>query len=65
MSARRMKAEGQAKRIKGKIKEVTGRLTGDDRLTASGRADVAEGKAQAGLGQVGEKVERIARKVRG
>jgi len=32
--------KGQANEAKGKVKEAAGRVTGNDRLKASGRADV-------------------------
>jgi uncharacterized protein YjbJ (UPF0337 family) len=56
MSAETMKQKGQAKQVKGKAKEAVGRATGNDRMQASGRGDVSEGKGQSALGDAGQKV---------
>jgi uncharacterized protein YjbJ (UPF0337 family) len=37
---------GSAKEVKGKVKEVAGKATGDAKLQAKGKADKAEGKVQ-------------------
>lgn len=42
--------EGAAKNIGGKIKEAAGKLTGDEKLKAEGRAEQVEGKAQNAFG---------------
>ncbi len=42
--------EGAAKNIGGKIKEAAGKLTGDEKLKAEGRADQIEGKVQNAVG---------------
>ncbi|MEN5146185.1 CsbD family protein [Brevundimonas diminuta] len=42
--------EGAAKNIGGKIKEAAGKVTGDEKLKAEGRADQVEGKAQNAFG---------------
>ena len=65
MSARTMKAKGQAKEVKGNVKQAVGRVTGNDRMKSSGRADVSEGKGQAALGGAGQKVKKIAKKIVG
>jgi uncharacterized protein YjbJ (UPF0337 family) len=65
MSAGTMKQKGQAKEVKGKVKEAVGRATGNQRMKASGRADVSEGKAQAALGDAGQKVNKITKKIVG
>ena len=65
MAGGTMKQKGQAKQVKGKVKEATGRLTGNDEMKASGRADVSEGKAQAALGNAGQKVKKVAKKIVG
>ena len=44
--------EGAAKNIGGKIKEAAGKLTGDEKLKAEGRADQAAGKVQNAVGGV-------------
>jgi uncharacterized protein YjbJ (UPF0337 family) len=65
MSAGTMKQKGQAKQVKGNVKEAVGRVTGNDRMKASGRADVSEGKGQATLGGAGQKVKKITKKIVG
>lgn len=44
--------EGSAKNIGGKIKEGAGKLTGDSKLQAEGKADQVEGKIQNAVGGV-------------
>ncbi len=65
MAGGTMKQKGQAKQVKGKVKEAAGRLTGNDEMKASGRGDVSEGKAQAALGNAGQKVKKAAKKIVG
>ncbi|MFJ7063114.1 CsbD family protein [Streptomyces griseobrunneus] len=47
------KAQAKTEQAKGKIKEVAGRTTGNERLTAEGRTDQAKGDAR----QAKEKVK--------
>jgi uncharacterized protein YjbJ (UPF0337 family) len=42
--------EGAAKNMGGNIKEAAGKVTGDEKLKAEGRADQAEGKIQNAVG---------------
>ena len=42
--------EGAAKNIGGKVKEAAGKLTGDAKLQAEGKADKAAGKVQNAVG---------------
>ena len=42
--------EGAAKNRGGKIKETAGKITGDEKLKAEGRADQIEGKIQNAVG---------------
>lgn len=44
--------EGAAKNIGGKLKEGGGKITGDEKLKAEGRADQVEGKVQNAVGGV-------------
>ena len=44
--------EGAGKHIGGKIKEAAGKVTGDEKLKAEGRADQVEGKVQNAVGGV-------------
>lgn len=41
---------GAAKQTKGAIKEAAGKVLGDSKLTADGKADKAEGKVQNAIG---------------
>jgi uncharacterized protein YjbJ (UPF0337 family) len=47
------KTRNAAQKVKGQVKETAGRVTGDPRLEAEGRAD----KKKANLKQAGEKVK--------
>jgi uncharacterized protein YjbJ (UPF0337 family) len=49
----RNKARNATQKVKGQLKEAAGRVTGDERLEAEGRAD----KTKANLKQAGEKVK--------
>ena len=42
--------EGAAKNLGGKIKETAGKITGDEKLKAEGRADQIEGRIQNAVG---------------
>lgn len=42
--------EGAAKNMGGEIKEAAGKVTGDEKLKAEGRADQVEGKTQNAVG---------------
>ncbi|OMG59763.1 MULTISPECIES: CsbD family protein [Brevundimonas] len=44
--------EGAAKNMGGKLKEAAGKLTGDEKLKAEGRADQVAGKIQNAVGGV-------------
>lgn len=44
--------EGAAKNLGGKLKEAAGKLTGDEKLKAEGRADQVAGKVQNAVGGV-------------
>ena len=46
------RVEGAAKNIGGKIKEAAGKVTGDTKLQAEGKADQVEGKVQNTVGGV-------------
>ncbi|WP_328623044.1 CsbD family protein [Streptomyces sp. NBC_00354] len=49
------KGQAKAEQAKGKLKETTGRLVGNERLTAEGRAEGAKGDAR----QAKEKMKDI------
>ena len=44
--------DGRAETIKGNVKEATGKLVGNERLTTEGQADQAAGKVQSTVGDV-------------
>lgn len=44
--------EGAAKHMGGEIKEAAGKVTGDEKLKAEGRADQLEGKVQNTVGGI-------------
>ena len=48
--------EGAAKNIGGKIKEGVGKLTGDEKLKAEGKADQFAGKVQNTIGGIKDAV---------
>jgi uncharacterized protein YjbJ (UPF0337 family) len=52
------KAKNETQRAKGKLKEVAGKATGNDKLRAKGKADQTKGN----LKQAGEKVKDALRK---
>ena len=51
-SSNRDKAEGTLHEVKGKIKEVAGKLTDNPKLQAKGTAEKIAGKLQTKVGQV-------------
>ena len=46
------RVEGSAKEIKGKTKEVAGKMLGDAKLESEGKADQGAGKIQNAVGGV-------------
>jgi len=44
------RVEGAAKNMGGKAKEAAGKVTGDEKMKAEGRADQVEGKVQNTVG---------------
>ncbi len=49
---------GTAKEIKGSVKEATGKLFGNDKLEAEGRADKVEGKVQDAAGKIKDALKK-------
>jgi uncharacterized protein YjbJ (UPF0337 family) len=47
--------EGTAKQAKGAVKDAAGKITGDSKLQAEGKADKAEGKIQNAVGGLKDK----------
>ena len=50
---------GAAKQAKGNLKEAAGKLTGDEKLKAEGRADKVEGKVQNTVGGMKDKEREL------
>lgn len=46
------RAEGTAKALAGKVKEVTGKAIGNPRLAAAGKAEKIEGQVQKTTGSI-------------
>ena len=46
------RVEGAAENLGGKLKEAAGKVTGDEKLIADGRADQMEGKVQNAVGGI-------------
>ena len=44
--------DGAAKNLEGKAKELAGKVTGDEKLKAEGRADQVSGKIQNAVGGI-------------
>ena len=53
------KFEGTARDLGGKAQEMAGKLTGDTKLQADGKADQAAGAAQKAFGQVKDVVREV------
>ncbi|MGP3981768.1 CsbD family protein [Streptomyces sp. KR80] len=56
MSERTGRRRGAAEQMKGKAKEVAGKVTRDERLRGEGTADQAKGKAKEAVDAAKEKV---------
>jgi uncharacterized protein YjbJ (UPF0337 family) len=52
---------GSAKQIKGKVKQVVGKATGDAKLESEGKADKIEGKVQNAIGGIKDTVKDALR----
>ena len=48
--------EGSLEQAKGKVKEVTGKATGDSKLETEGKADQVAGKVQNTVGGIKDKI---------
>jgi uncharacterized protein YjbJ (UPF0337 family) len=57
MSMNKDQVKGRAKEAEGQIKEVTGKLVGNERLEAKGKVQKTVGKAQAKFGDVKQDVK--------
>jgi uncharacterized protein YjbJ (UPF0337 family) len=54
--------EGRVDEAKGKVKEVAGRVVGNESLEAEGMGDQVKGKTQAGYGDAKEGAKDAAKK---
>jgi len=54
--------DGSADDAKGRVKEATGALTGDDSLKNEGKVDQGVGTAKDKVGDAGDKVKDVLRK---
>jgi len=54
--------KGRVAQSTGKVKEVTGKLVGNDRLRTEGMAGQVKGKVQAGYGDAKENAKDKAKK---
>ena len=52
---------GSAKQVKGAVEEAVGKVVGDAKLEAEGKADKAEGKAQNAVGGLKDAVRDAAK----
>lgn len=49
--------QGSAEQVKGKVKEIAGKVTGDTKLESEGKADKAAGKIQNTVGGVKDAIK--------
>jgi uncharacterized protein YjbJ (UPF0337 family) len=50
--------EGSVKQVKGSVEEAAGKLLGDAKLTAEGKADKVAGKIQNAVGSVSDSLTK-------
>jgi uncharacterized protein YjbJ (UPF0337 family) len=60
----KMRAEGIGQKMAGKAKEAAGKLTGDSKLEAEGKADKAVGGAKNAVGGLKDAMREADRKTR-
>ena len=56
------RVEGAGKQAKGAMKDVAGKITGDSKMQAEGKADKAEGKVQNTVGGMKDSVRDAVKK---
>ena len=64
MSMNKDQSSGRVKEAKGKIREFAGKLVGNEKLEAKGKAQRILGKAQAKFGDVKHNVKKSSKKGR-
>lgn len=52
---------GRTKTVKGKTKEVAGKITGNEKLEQEGRIDQVSGKVESGYGDLKSDVARVVK----
>jgi uncharacterized protein YjbJ (UPF0337 family) len=57
-SSTKDQAEGSYHKVKGKIKEVAGKISDNPKLEAEGRSEKIGGKVQKKIGQIKEVLEK-------
>ncbi len=62
MSVNQDQVKGQIKEVGGMIKEVTGKIVGNDKLEHKGKIQKARGEAQAAIGDIKEDVKEAVKK---
>ncbi len=55
--------KGRVEQSSGKVKELAGKLVGNDKLRTDGAAEQVKGKVQAGYGDAKENAKDLAKKV--
>jgi uncharacterized protein YjbJ (UPF0337 family) len=55
----RDQVQGRVAQVKGDLKRVAGRVTGNRRLQGDGLIEQARGKAQAGYGDARERLRKV------
>lgn len=55
--------DGRIEQAKGKVKEVAGKLSGNERLKTEGQVDQVAGKTEATVGDAKEKVKKTIDKL--
>lgn len=50
--------KGRAEETKGKVKEITGKVVGNEKLEVEGKVQGTAGKAQAGYGDLKEDIKK-------
>jgi len=54
---------GKTDIVKGRIKEATGALTGNDKLKKEGKTDQVVGEAKEAVQKVADKIKKVVKKV--
>ena len=60
----KMRAEGAGQKMAGKMKEAAGKITGDAKLKADGKADQMAGAAKNAIGGAKDAIRDADRKAR-